>query len=438
MRPKTEFQKKVVAISRQLPSITNNQLYAFVNNIEYPAFHDNKGYTCSACGHQFSSEEEFCPHCHRQLHYDAYYENKRTIKDQYFYQGLVLHRQGITITRNFLLKGTFYKQGGYTISWSEILQSYYADGQFEVMAAKRNALGHYTYESQWVFDSELTLKSDTRQDAYRYPILCAVYHGKNYIPQLEYVSSNAIQLTAHYKHSTSKAVRCCSQLETIHKQQPQFFRYFLTDTHSLIQYWPTFKIAFRRKFEFPHIQQYLNYLFFLRRLNYDLRNPQYVAPANFEEAMNRVRTDYCQWLIVHNPAAAQAELRRNQALQNQEELKKQFEQEVKDYETRYAEEHSKWLDLVIKANKLTIKPLQSVQEFADEGAAMHHCVYSNKYWKKPDTLILSARIGDKRIETIEVNTATFDIIQSRGVCNKTTTYHDAIIKAVESYFRKVA
>ena len=62
---------------------------------------------------------------------------------------------------------------------------------------------------------------------------------------------------------------------------------------------------------------------------------------------------------------------------------------------------------------------------------MHHCVYTNEYYKLSDSLILSARIGEKRIETIEVSLKTFEIVQSRGVCNKNTEYHNSTIGLVK-------
>lgn len=49
------------------------------------------------------------------------------------------------------------------------------------------------------------------------------------------------------------------------------------------------------------------------------------------------------------------------------------------------------------------------------------------YYKRPESLILSARIGEKRIETIEISLKTYSIVQSRGACNKNTPYHDRIV-----------
>ena len=43
---------------------------------------------------------------------------------------------------------------------------------------------------------------------------------------------------------------------------------------------------------------------------------------------------------------------------------------------------------------------------------MHHCVFSNQYYLKEDSLILSASIEGKRIETIELSLDTMLIAQS--------------------------
>ena len=74
----------------------------------------------------------------------------------------------------------------------------------------------------------------------------------------------------------------------------------------------------------------------------------------------------------------------------------------------------------------------AVQEYLEEGTAMHHCVFSNEYYLKENSLILSATIEGRRIETIEVNLDTLKVVQSRGVCNKNTEYHDQIVSLVNA------
>lgn len=77
--------------------------------------------------------------------------------------------------------------------------------------------------------------------------------------------------------------------------------------------------------------------------------------------------------------------------------------------------------------------VQSVADMAEEGAKMRHCVYENGYYKKDESLILSARDHDgNRIETIEVSLKTYDVVQSRGVCNKNTEWHNEIVNLVRS------
>ena len=63
---------------------------------------------------------------------------------------------------------------------------------------------------------------------------------------------------------------------------------------------------------------------------------------------------------------------------------------------------------------------------------MKHCVFSNGYYKRKDCLILSARDNEgKQLETIELNLKTFDIVQSRAVCNGMSEHHDRIIQLVK-------
>ena len=68
---------------------------------------------------------------------------------------------------------------------------------------------------------------------------------------------------------------------------------------------------------------------------------------------------------------------------------------------------------------------------------MHHCVFTNDYFKKPDSLVFSARIGDERIETVEISLDTLQVVQSRGVCNESTKYHDRIINLVKQNIRHI-
>lgn len=68
---------------------------------------------------------------------------------------------------------------------------------------------------------------------------------------------------------------------------------------------------------------------------------------------------------------------------------------------------------------------------------MQHCVFTNGYYLKKDSLILSATIEGNRIETVEVSLKTLNVVQSRGVCNSNTEYHNRIISNMKQIRQRV-
>ena len=109
------------------------------------------------------------------------------------------------------------------------------------------------------------------------------------------------------------------------------------------------------------------------------------------------------------------------------EAQKEVEK-LREKEADFAEAKGKFFGIVFSDGILTIRVLESIEEIVLEGKIMHHCV--GGYYSKEDSLILSATIDGKRIETIEVSLSKLAVIQSRGVCNKNTEYHDQILQLV--------
>jgi hypothetical protein len=151
----------------------------------------------------------------------------------------------------------------------------------------------------------------------------------------------------------------------------------------------------------------------LDRYHKDLHNAFYVCPKNLRKAH-----DYYVAKRKKEQEKAEKERREQEMLKQKEAINK------------FLERISKFQDLVITDNQLTIIPLKSIEDFKEEGDKMHHCVFTNEYWKRENSLILSARIEDKRIETVEVNLKTLRVVQSQGVLNHDTKYHDRIIGLV--------
>ena len=106
-------------------------------------------------------------------------------------------------------------------------------------------------------------------------------------------------------------------------------------------------------------------------------------------------------------------------------------------EERFKELKSKFFGIRFTDGAIQVHVLESVQEHLEEGVSMHHCVFDNAYYLKENSLILSATIEGKRIETIEVNLDTLKVVQSRGVCNQNTEYHDQIVNLVNANKRLI-
>ena len=119
----------------------------------------------------------------------------------------------------------------------------------------------------------------------------------------------------------------------------------------------------------------------------------------------------------------QAVIRRQQKLENA----------VAEFEERF----KKFFDLEFASGELNIQPLKSIDEFKEEGDELKHCVFTNEYYLKVNSLILSARVSGVRTETIEINLKTFKIMQSRGLNNKSTQYHNQIVELVKNNISKI-
>lgn len=111
---------------------------------------------------------------------------------------------------------------------------------------------------------------------------------------------------------------------------------------------------------------------------------------------------------------------------------------VQTDEANYQAAKSRFFDIAIADGEIVIKPLQSVREFMDEAAKMHHCCFSNRYYAKEQSLILHAIIDGEPIETIEIDLNTLQIVQSRAKYNGMSEYHERIVNLMNANMAEVA
>lgn len=88
-----------------------------------------------------------------------------------------------------------------------------------------------------------------------------------------------------------------------------------------------------------------------------------------------------------------------------------------------------YFDIRFSDGQFFVTVLKTLEEYRLEGERQHHCVYSNRYYGKKDSIILSARLlesPETPVETIELSLRNWQIIQCYGKFNKPTEYHEQI------------
>ena len=175
---------------------------------------------------------------------------------------------------------------------------------------------------------------------------------------------------------------------------------------------PLVKICNRHRYTISDASLWFDLVESLQELGLDTHSPKYICPTDLKAAHDLMQ-------------------RRVENRHIREEIKK-LNSKAKDWEQFYQEKKGRYLGIEFNDGNIFCHVIQSVAEMVEEGEKMHHCVYRMGYYKKPESLILSARDrGGNRLETVEVNLDTFSVMQSRGLQNHPTQAHADIIKLVE-------
>jgi len=189
------------------------------------------------------------------------------------------------------------------------------------------------------------------------------------------------------------------------------------DSYRVENYWPSIKICLRNKYKVKDHRIYIDYLDLLKYFKKDLRNAKYVCPKNLMKEHDILMKKKREILRLE-----EQERNRLAILKRQENLEKA--------RIEFIERMNKFFDLEFKKGLIKIVPLKSIDEFKKEGDILNHCVFTNEYYSKKESLILSARIRNKPIETIEISLDKLQVEQARGLNNKATKYHDQILEII--------
>lgn len=207
-----------------------------------------------------------------------------------------------------------------------------------------------------------------------------------------------------------KALLSSNRLETLFKlRQFLLVHEFSQDCYKFDdEMWQAVRVALRHGYKLKdqkEFEQWYHMIGDLSFLGLDTRNPYYICPANLAEAhqhwMDRVHR-------IKNAERIAEDLKRAEA-----------------YEATFHKTREQFLGMMFKKGRVTIQIIPTAKGIVEEGEAMHHCV--GGYYNKWDSLILTAKVDGKRMETIEVNLNDYEIVQSRGLQNQYTNFHNKIV-----------
>ena len=431
MTPKNKIQKEVARLSATLRPMSNSQFeWAYKHCIEHIAYRTKNGtMTCSDCGHVWQSKSTLadtlcgcrCPICGAELKVE---ETRKRTRHQIRYFCVITICKGFQVIRVSQVKYVSRKGEPMRFYCHEVVQRWISpDGKVTDMALLRGFSFYYC--DLWALDSDMEVRP--HNSLYDEVVAWSdVYPRMSILPQLK---RNGFKGNFHGVSPVRlfKALLSDPRIETLMKAgEIEEMKYFLSNPTTADNLWASYLIAKRHHYQINNIGMWCDYLMMLKNLDKDIRNPKNICPQDFIEAHDRVNR-----LIDAKREKARAERERQYEIERREREQQRLLKE-KENEDKFIALKSKFFGLVITDNELTIKVLESIDEYYEEGRKQDICVFGAGYYRKENTLILSARIDGEIIETVEVDLRTLKVVQCHGKYNKDTEYHDRIINLVNS------
>lgn len=424
MKPTNRYQKEVAELFPKLPPITPRQReYARTHRPNREAFYCNGEIWCPDCGRIIRKEiprghiadlnqKYACPCCgaHATLRY-----SRKTRFRQRAYFSVITIFGGWQVVRHYLCHWYFDKRD--SAPWfeiDEVVQSWISDdGRHEVFVARpRTALS--PYQDSFQTDKPMSV---------RYP------HGA-YSIWAETIWPHARVLPLARRNGFSIPAACDamppSELirELMHPDRHPYIemlvkigqyalaRRFYNGYNRFENYAAQIRICHRNRYVVRDAGRWCDYIDMLRGEKLDTHNAHYICPRNLKKAHDRL---------------ADKINRRKQRQRRLEDLEK-----AKKDEAAYLRDKGHFFDIAFGDDRLRISVFRTVADIAREGLEMHHCVFSAKYHRRENSLLLSAcDHKGKHMETVEVNLSTFEVAQSRGKFDKNSPYHNQILRLMK-------
>lgn len=415
MKVRTKFDRQVSAANARLAAISPKAAdWAYDNLVKHWAFRTPSGMTtCGECGHRFRLNEcgsiIICPECGRPLTVKD--TLKRNLKESTYFSTLEAI-DGLQVQRVSLLNVVYKKGHPVQMESREVCRLWLDSKGQTAVTSRSRTLGYYLDSFNW--DSPIELKagiSDTHlviSDTYIYP-------KGDLIPELRRngMSGDCDAMKCH-PFRLMRFLLTDSRIETMMKAGHfEAVDHFVSHHERLDQCWNSYKIASRHGYHPKDWGTWCDLIRLLDRCGRDTLSTRYICPTD-------LRAEHDRWLAKVT-AAEQKRRDREQLIR------------AKAKEDDFYKSKSCYFGIVISDSDLEISVLDSIEAYQAEGSAMKHCVFKCEYYAQKDSIVLSAHDkSGNRIETVEYSLTENKVIQSRGICNTNSEYHDRIISLVKA------
>lgn len=417
MKPHTTIEKHIVTLSQSLAPITPEMQSWAEKNIflKWGVLSRGKFY-CLDCGHSWkpqsgkeSAKFTKCTSCNAKL-------KMHGCNQVYFkeieYSAVVTAQSDFQIVRIICSHKQMKKNNLPTFYHKEVMQHFIdPKGDVRTLSLSTNPFSH-AYDS-WQYYSTLEIRSKDFQNSPKYRINPYKIYPK--IKILSILKRNGFKKTFY---TIAPQVLFSSLLkdpctETLLKTaQLSWLRYYLQSPNQQIRRnWQAVKICLKNNYTVSDFDIWEDYLELLRWFKKDLNSSLFVCPVNLNTEHGKL-------------------VQKKRELQRKKYLIK-MRAEIQQEQVLYTEEKKQFFGLCFIQDHLTISVLENVAEFMAEGDSLRHCVFTNEYFKKKDSLLFSARIDTTPVETIEVSLSKMEINQCRGMKNNKSTHHKIIMELMQ-------
>lgn len=381
MKPRTKLQKEIAAVRDSVPPLTDKQ----------------KKWGISCC--YTDKEKGYARSLYRYFVISFRYKDWQVVR---FFQ-IRKRRQDYPIIEPVRL-------------W------FNADGHMEIEAMSRFCFS--TCVDTWIEDSELSFKPFPA--SYKdYTVMLPISASK-VTSALPILKRNGLKGTFHnmqprdvinglLKNNLFETLWKCKQFSLL-----KAITYNWNMTFENKSKVAAIKVALHHNYKITDGRMWLDMIGMLIKAHKDVRNPKYICPNDLQAAHDKALT-----------------LSKRQDKIDAQKRNKQRLLEDKKAIQRYNTTRKCFIGLVLTDGTIVIKVLPTVKSIMQEGEAMHHCVFAAGYYKRLDSLLLTAKVNGERAETIEVDLKRYKLVQSRGVCNQNSKYHDKIVNLVNENMNEI-